>query len=437
MPLLSGFDPPAFLNDFDQIPGQRKGWGKYISHLFDNNIAAVEQVVGAGKSQFYNETKTAPAAIEKTIFWNAFPRTLVRRFGRMQALQLADQLQPDSRIGNRLSRIQDEYCEWRVTRDPDTGKIIRVFFTCEGPEYWQSIAGGPSIYANPDAGERSPADFGAEGDKQLLLRLYREILGNEDVQLEDLFFPDSPDVYNPWNKWNTTDGIVHLQQINNTLSAEINIGAQATILRRKGGELVTDATQLICCAGYGGAERASDPKLGSDTNSLARDGHLLTLRNPVGIYLEGLNDSGWTKPGPNGTRVTAGHYWKPLRPQPTTGGANLVVRAVYEVPPGELGPDGRQLTVSDIQIGGAPITFGGQIAEHITMKFIALASQETGHTTTPVDCRNKCCAQNGVLRVMELDDSCADVFPAGISPMMSLSETPIPRVPHARNLEMD
>jgi len=206
MPLLPRFDPPALLNDFDQIPGQREGWGKYIAHLFDNNIAAVEQVVGAGKAQFYNETKTAPAATEKSIFWNAFPRTLVRRFGRMQALQLADQLQPDPRIGDRLSRIQDEYCEWRVTRDPDTGKIIRVLFTCEGPEYWQSIASGPSIYADPDAGERSPADFGAEGDKQLLLRLYREILGNEDVQLEDLFFPDSPDVYNPWNKWNTTDG---------------------------------------------------------------------------------------------------------------------------------------------------------------------------------------------------------------------------------------
>lgn len=101
--------------------------------------------------------------------------------------------------------------------------------------------------------------------------------------------------------------------------------------------------------------------------------------------------------------------------------------------------DGRQLTVSDIQIGGAPITFGGQIAEHITMKFIALASQETGHATTPVDCRSKCCAQNGVLQVVRLSNPCSDVFPAGPSPMMPLSEAaaPVPRVPPVRNPELD
>lgn len=34
---------------------------------------------------------------------------------------------------------QDEYCEWSVTKN-DSGKITRVTFTCEGPEYWEYLA---------------------------------------------------------------------------------------------------------------------------------------------------------------------------------------------------------------------------------------------------------------------------------------------------------
>ena len=35
--------------------------------------------------------------------------------------------------------LQDEYCEWSVTRNAD-GKITKVMFTTEGPEYWTYLA---------------------------------------------------------------------------------------------------------------------------------------------------------------------------------------------------------------------------------------------------------------------------------------------------------
>lgn len=421
MPLLNHFDPPASLGDFDAIPGQREGWSKFISSVFDDAIKRVEEEVGTGNSQYYNETKVASDAPEDLdIVWDAFPKTLIRRFGRTRALQIADGLD-QSPVPGLQSRVQDEYCEWRVIPVPDnTSKILRVIFTCEGPEYWSSLAGGQNNIWR--------YDFGDIGNKQILLEMYRSILNNQDVELEDLFFPDAPEIYNPWNKWNTTHGIVHLQQRNNTLGAEITIGADATIRRKKGGEEITQATRLICCGGFGEVERSSDPTMGDEINKLAREGYALTLRNPVGIYFHSFDNSGFTKPGPNNTRVPAGNYLKPLRgtfQDPFNHESNMVVRAVYEVPAGELGPDGEQLTVSDIHIGGVPIIFGGHIAECIRMKFIARRTRPGQISNPAFECRTKCCRQNGILQAVPLDASCADFFPVtpAPGPMMVVAAT--------------
>ena len=89
--------------------------------------------------------------------------------------------------------LQDEYCEWSVTRDPITRKITRVTFTCEGPEYWEVLAA-----LNPDK----------------VLDLYREFV-SPTVKREDLFENGQ---YNPLNRFNnsTTYGAMHLIQPANT-----------------------------------------------------------------------------------------------------------------------------------------------------------------------------------------------------------------------------
>jgi hypothetical protein len=433
MPLLARYDSPAFLKDFDGLPNQHEGWSAYISQVFDTAISRIEQGsggVGTGRSQFYNQTKVSPVTtLERKVVWNAFPRTLVRQFGRAQALAIADALAPAAGDGledilpNRQTRVQDEYCEWRVSRDPDTGKILRVTFTCEGPEWWQALAGGPSIYD-----ENPPSSFGALGDRQKLVQLYRDLLGNQNVVEDDLFVSTQfGEIYNPWNKWNTTDGIVHLQQINNTLGAEITIGADATVLRQKGGLPVNDATRLICCSGYGGPERSSDPSLGFTVNRLAVEGRRLTLRNPVGIYMDSIDLSGFTRPNPTagGPRLPIGDWWTVVRGVPDPAGApgtGMIVRAVFEVPAGELGPDGKQLTVSDLQIGGIPINLGGQIAENITMKFVALAGPAGEQVNPALACRTKCCRQNSVLSIQRLSAPCPDVFPVAAPPGAMVAE---------------
>jgi hypothetical protein len=412
---IQRFDPPALLQDLDAIPGQYDGWSKYMSATIDDGIAAVEEEVGAGKSWFRNELRDAPQVFaDDPIIWDAFPRVLLRQLGRQRALRVADDLAPDPRL-NVPSRIQDEYCEWRVERD--NGRIVRIIFTCEAPEYWQSIAGGPSIY---DPAGSAPADFGAKGDRSVLVRLYREILGNNSVQEQDLFFPDRPDTYNPWNHWNTTSGIVHLQQLNNTLGAEVRIGADASVRRRKGGVEITDPTQLICCGGFGVVERSSDPGIGREVNKKIREMFAVTLRNPVAIYFHSFDPDGITKPGPGNTRLPAGSYWTSVRGRFASAkqlaDGDMVVRAVYEVPAGETTPDGRQLTISDLEIGGEPVEFGGQIAERIRMKFYARAWSAGTAPNPPRECGAKCCRQDGILQVVRLNASCPDVFPASATP---------------------
>ena len=110
--------------------------------------------------------------------------------------------------------------------------------------------------------------------------------------------------------------------------------------------------------------RASDPHIGDEVNGLARQGFAVTLTDPVGLYIKGLDTTGWTKP--DGSQL--GDYFKIVR-----GDATHAVRAVYQVPQNETS-GGQPFVVGDILIGGSPIEFGGQIAKNITMQLVGSAS---------------------------------------------------------------
>jgi hypothetical protein len=70
-------------------------------------------------------------------------------------------------------------------------------------------------------------------------------------------------LYNPFNPYNLrtdTGTIIHLTAPDNTLSAEIDIVAQATVIRKNPqGKIITDSSQLINCSKYGNPSRNSDP----------------------------------------------------------------------------------------------------------------------------------------------------------------------------------
>lgn len=398
---LERYDPPGGLTDFDGIPGQREAWSGAISAFFDSVIGnALPRLLHPGdRSQYVNQL-TAPVGgmAEQRIVWNAFPGTLRAWFGRDAALPIADRLrdalpQPpratpeaDPNTITLTYRLQDEYCEWFVARDAQ-GRITSVTFTSEPPEYWAALHG--DTLGDPVSNQPL---YRFPGDRDLLVQLYRDLVSPR-VAYADLVFDDDvyrrpgdttplfrKGEYNPYNRWNTSDGIVHLTDPVNSLGAEIVLGGTASVLRAdRAGAVLADPDALICCAGFGGPNRTSDPTIGGAVNQLARLGCAVTLRNPVGLYMHHLDLAGFTRP--DGSPVDAS-YFQVVRGDADAG---MIERAVFSVPAGE------GFTVSDLLIAGEPILYGGQVAERMTMNLVALAGPPGAYANQPVACSTLCC----------------------------------------------
>lgn len=337
---LEKFDPPGFLDDFDDE--QKEAWSRWISGQLDEGIRGrpEEFDFDGPRGQFYNPTKveTDPDEQSVDIAWIGFPRNV-------QTTSVSDRQR--WRKADASRDVQDEYCEWSVERDPESDKIRRVTFTCEGPEYWR---------------------FLAETTPEVALDLYQRFVGPQ-VKMEDLFLPNGR--YNLRNRWNasTVEGAMHLIQRNNTLSAEIELAAGSSAVRVIDGRLLTGEQELIRCGLYGGEERHSDPHIGAVVNSLTRQKADVTLANPVGLYFEDLSTEGWETPDGSDPKS----YWAYVR-----GTEDKQVRAVYKV------PDDAGFVVGDIAIGGQPIEFGAQIADFIGIKLTGVGTRFGQSTVAPM-----------------------------------------------------
>jgi hypothetical protein len=265
---------------------------------------------------------------------------------------------------------QDEYCEWSVERD-DHGNIVRIDFTCENPEYWNSLW---------------------MVDPQRVLELYRDTLDKPQIQLEDLYLRDPTTgqpvidpstgraAYNPLNKWNsgpvstsTQGGAMHLTSTPNTLQTEISLASSASAPRDGGN---TDQLGLLCCAQYGQPGRNSDPKIGQSINQIvspldpSKPGSMVTLANPPGLYIQLPNFSRFKTP--DGT--PASEFWTVKRGAPSFTDAkgiplpgNYILHATFQV------PASKGYTVSDITIGDDNIRWAGQVAKTFLMQISGMA----------------------------------------------------------------
>lgn len=427
------YDPPAFMTDFDDIPGQLQAWSDAVSGWFDETIVAEKKSVGEGNPvQYYNQV-TSPQPGDKIyaeVIWNAFPKTLRVTYGDA-AYEAAERLFPLSESSapgrgpffggpqweHLYYRPQDEYCEFRVERDGE-GKIIRVTFTSEPPEYWQAFHGDTLADFEGNFRYKMP------GDPKKLLAVYREFV-DPAVQLEDLICSEDlvdtsaspPQViypkgsYNPYNKWNSTHGIAHLAQPNNSLSAEILLGGDATVLRKDPyGNPVTLPEPLCCASRYGGPNRNSDPTIGAIVNDIARAGAYVTLRNPVGLYMDSINLAGFETP--DGKPVTE-DFFVIKRGRP-----GMIERAVFEV------PKGMKFAVGDLRAGGRPILWGGQIAEHINIKLVGQASSLGHFNNPPQPSLGKCCINPQYPRYLYRPVDISSACPTGYAAAYTNAGTP-------------
>jgi hypothetical protein len=320
VPLIQQFSAPGNLKDLD---GPLAGaWSDFVSSRLDTEVAGLLQGHPGLQPQFFNPARLDVSGTATPISWPAFPNIIEINFG--------DDPQEMFVQGEERAN-QDEYLEWAGTRE--NGKITKIAFTCEGPEYWSFIA---------------------RNDPDLLVRLYSDIAG-EAVPRKDLLTAGG--TYRPQNIWNRRHA-VHLVQPNNTLGAEVNIAAQATLLRRHAGhDPVTDPVELIECSRFGVKDRHSDPHIGDVVNQQARAGRSVTLQDPIALYIEELphpGDLGIRRPDGTGPGM---EYWRLER-----GNPEHILRAVFEVPAGETA-NGAPFVVGDLTIEGDPLAFGGQIVK--------------------------------------------------------------------------
>ena len=433
------FSTPSFIHDFEQGSAQDKAvclqWNTNISGFTEQAILGNPwNMLYASNQTSYFDTRvtTLPrSATAVLVSWHAFPNRLAQYLGANaypanpynysanQLLAIADQygtsavpLQPFADIPTQLCPQaswddklhmygpygprgwQDEYCEWSVVRDAQSNKITRIDFTCENPEYWNTLwMIDPQKVADLYSATLS---FDAPAEAQV------------SVPVADLYLMDGSNpvydpstnnpVYNPLNKWNSgpiavrtagqaRGGAMHLTSTPNTLQTEMALAGGATIQRPCGNNV---PQTLICCAQYGQAYRNSDPHIGQQVNQVVGGQASATpsraaLANPTGLYIQVPDLTAFTLPPdpklPPGAK--AQDCWQIVRgaatlTDPVTGlpfgttpghpdlnGGNFVLHAVFQLPSAWI-LAGVTFSVGDIMDGsGAPIEWGGQVAQQM------------------------------------------------------------------------
>lgn len=416
---MKRFTPPGFVNDFDegQDPEKlRQAWHDYVQRVVDSRVNAKYASGNPRFPRFYNPLEQqASTSTQVTIVWDGFPRKIsawmnldpisdpedwehafrsaepleewvmcylaqYRQISRVSPSRLPqgvanafvdsiNQTVDLSTLFTLKARLHDEYLEWHTHRDPDTNRVTKLSFTAEPPEYWEII------------GNNDPA---------LLETLYKRYI-SDDVTLEELLWPEDVALpvidlitdpatgqrrlghagwttarnfrkgqYNQFNKWNTTHGAMHLIQRANTLGAEINLAADATLAYQVRADIHANPEQskdrfkLAACAQYGGINRNSDPRIGWDINTAVEAGNALSISDPMGLYigavqLEGLRD-------PQGNVLQKSDVYHPVRGDDDEQTPRILR---FEITP----PDGAEYGLEECTLGDYKLANGGPVAQ--------------------------------------------------------------------------
>jgi hypothetical protein len=393
------YRPPAGvvdLKDEQKAKDFLEDWHKAVAKWFDGNIKDLPP----GQRYFFSETTHTATGDDTPVQWDAFPLALKRAFDKDNQARWAEAdrlgyVERGIEVSTKMPhRRQDEYCEWHAYRNGPGGAIDRIVFTSEAPEYWIELA---------------------KHDFATVLALYRTWV-SPDVQEDDLrlarpirFGNGILDAgsYNPYNVWNTEKGCMHLTHPANTLGAEINLAAQATISRKDNkGNRVTDVRRFACASDFRDVNRSSDPNIGSGVNltiwpsTAGSKVKSITLADPVGLYIDDIDkgaitdEHGDVQPG-----------WFKIERGVSGHGLMAVFKA----------PASSRIGMDKIRLEGLPVEYGGQLADKIRMVLYAKTADLglPGPTLEPASAH--CCKPNKIVPVhlqnlshLGTDESCKD-----------------------------
>ncbi|MGH3693897.1 MAG: hypothetical protein ACRDRX_07900 [Pseudonocardiaceae bacterium] len=316
MTLVTRYDTPAGLRDVPEGSSFYDAWHGFVNGEVSDS---------PGSPWIDPVLVDADVMTVRALSWIGFPRatlTVDRRDDRAQGFADAE----DAGATGAWRPRQFEYFEWYTTRDA-AGKVTKVAFSTETPQYFELLAGV---------------------DKERVVELYRQHV-DPAVQWDELVKADG--TYDRHNRWTTIDGIMHYVNGINELNQAIGLaktGASATFVNVDDPGLAPARDNFEFRVFD---DNAADDYIIREVAALGRSGFDITVHEPVGLYIDGWDDTGWTKP--DGSPV--GDYWRITRGRP-----GAVLRLEYEVPYEE------GFVVGDILIGGRPVLHGGQLAEHMT-----------------------------------------------------------------------
>lgn len=417
---LVHFTTPGCNNDF---PNNPTAYAKLVQAWSQNVNGFTNQAItgnpwnalnSAQQTGYYNPLNTPiPAGAGAVdVAWIAFPNRLVQYLGQNQSpanpyglsmdtlYQLADTGQlgnyqiptslcplPDWTATGPNARKPygpygprgwlDEYCEFSVVRN-SAGKITRIDFTCENPEYFQTLWRiDPQTCADVFT---SALNMGAPQNQWVKVTIADLTLLDPKTGAKVIDPQTGLPAYNPLNKWNSgtatvrsgaqasfSGGAMHLTATPNTLQTELGLGAGATTQRLSGN---TDPQALICCGQYGQNYRNSDPHIGQTINLAVGAGFNISLADPPGLYIQMPSFAQYKLPAdpklPKGAK--ASDCWQivrgfekiidPITNTPFPG--SFILHAAFQIPQAWIDA-GVSFTVGDILVAGEAIKWGSQV----------------------------------------------------------------------------
>lgn len=360
---------PGLLNDLSG-DGQAE-WEKYVI----DELATAKSRSGSDQLVLPNDSELEPSI--HIVDWKGLP---VRIRKCLQSTNKTQELLDWTHNGQPYGRIlgaQEEYLEWRVVKDT-LGRIIKIEFTSEVPEYWSILA-----KHHPARTLRLLADFAGEMNSANPIDVY----GIDDPYslpveergkaFDSMMFPSdsSPDILSPYN--NGQKSIACMAVGPNTLHAAIFLAAYASlpyVKIRDNNKIALTGREAIRFTRQAAQDcRDSDPTIVGTVIKDAVRQRKISLFNPLGLYIADIDSESILMP--NG-ETPIPHEWftfqRGSKVESAGNSISLSQRLVFEV------PKSTGLTISDLIDADTdkPIKFGSQIASKTTVALYALTSKD-------------------------------------------------------------
>jgi hypothetical protein len=300
--------------------------------------------------------------------WTAYPRRVGVCVGSTAAGRLLDWHTSTGDEGRR--RFQEEYGEWRLTRDAN-GRIVRFELTTELPEYWEWLAGtdpartlelveifagGHAVDAADVYGTLDPFDTALEAPAR------------EKAFAQNLLGTGT----SPYN--NGVRAICCMRQPSNTLSALVSLATAAARPRvvhetETGDARAANAAEIIpLLANAAEAGRNSDPVIVEHLARLTLEGRFVAFDGSPAVHVRGVQLDRLI--APDGQPAPAEWFSLQRVTSADSDPVTLGQRLTLEVPSGEGYVIGELRDAAT----GRLITTGAQIAELVQLVLCLRAS---------------------------------------------------------------